>query len=176
MNKYLLTSMQSASEEVSNYPAFSGRSGIVSKFWSVLCLSVGKPQCLKSNRVCSRRHLVSFLAVFNPVTELSNCLTTQWLFLETACSQLGWPSSPWFCYLCALEWKLWWTHRLIPCNSKEPKTRLNELHTIVMCIVKFAYSLQKEAILWITPPYNILGGDFEFSICYWAVIYQLIPL
>jgi len=38
MNKYLLTSMQSASEEVSNYPAFSGRSGIVSKFWSVLCL------------------------------------------------------------------------------------------------------------------------------------------
>ena len=31
-------SMQSASEEVSNYPAFSGRPGIVSKFWSVLCL------------------------------------------------------------------------------------------------------------------------------------------
>ena len=38
MNKYLLTSMQSASEEVSNYPAFSGHSGTVSKFWTVLCL------------------------------------------------------------------------------------------------------------------------------------------
>jgi len=38
LDEYLLTSMQSASGEVSNYPAFSGRSGIVSRFWSVLCL------------------------------------------------------------------------------------------------------------------------------------------
>ena len=38
MSKYLLTSMQSDTEEVSDYPAFSGWSNTVSKLWSVLCL------------------------------------------------------------------------------------------------------------------------------------------
>jgi len=35
MNKYLLTSMQTASEEVSNYRAFSGQCSTVPKLWSV---------------------------------------------------------------------------------------------------------------------------------------------
>ena len=64
--------MQSASEEVSNYPAFSGRSSTVSKFWSVLCGTISSRYTSTSLcRVWARK--IRF-------TQLAPCLT---YFTET---------------------------------------------------------------------------------------------